>query len=336
MELFKELNENNVSANQSEVFQTISLGLLNKLAPLKKKTLRNNQSSFITQDVQKTIMIRSRLRNKFLKTKSQECKQDYNKQRNLCDTMVRKAKKNYFNNLNVGNVTDNKQFWKTLKHFFTSKVFDNERITLIEGEKVVSEDRKVAETYKSYFETIVKNLDITSKFMSEEPVSNESVNDIIRKFQNHASIIKIKENHQGHFSFSAVEVEDDDREIDLLDASKAIQQNDVPVKIIKATRDLFPEIIMHSFNEGISIARFPDILKNAEVKPVFKKKSRIDKENYRPFSILPVISNIFERLIFKQLIMFFELVFFKYQCGFRKGHKTQHCLLTMTEGWKDV
>ena len=49
---------------------------------------------------------------------------------------------------------------------------------------------------------------------------------------------------------------------------------------------------MHNINEGISTARFPDILKNAEVKPVFKKKSRIDKENYRPVSILPVISKI--------------------------------------------
>ena len=80
---------------------------------------------------------------------------------------------------------------------------------------------------------------------------------------------------------------------------------------------------MHSFNEGISIARFPDILKNAEVKPVFKKKSRIDKENYCPVRILPVISEIFERLIFKQLTMFFETVFSKYRC-----------LLTMTEKWK--
>ena len=59
--------------------------------------------------------------------------------------------------------------------------------------------------------------------MSEEPVSNESVNDIIKKFQNHPSIIKIKENGQGYFSFSAVEVKDVDREIDSLDASKAIQ-----------------------------------------------------------------------------------------------------------------
>ena len=62
--------------------------------------------------------------------------------------MVRKRKKNYFNNLNVKNVTDNKQFWKTVKPFFFSKVGDNERIALIKGEKVVSEEREVAETLK--------------------------------------------------------------------------------------------------------------------------------------------------------------------------------------------
>ena len=95
--------------------------------------------------------------------------------------------------------------------------------------------------------------------MSEKPVSNESVNDI-RKFQNHPIIIKIKENHQRHFSFSAVEV-----------------------KMIKANRDIFSGFIMHNFNEGISTVRF-----------------RIDKENYRPISILLVISKIFERLIFNQ------------------------------------
>ena len=77
----------------------------------------------------------------------------------------------------------------------------------------------------------------------------------------------------------------------------------------------FSEFITHNFNKGICFTRFPDILKSAKVKPVFIKKSRIDKENYAPISILPVISNIFERLIFKQLLMFFyEPVFSKYQC----------------------
>ena len=49
--------------------------------------------------------------------------------------------------------------------------------------------------------------------MSEEPVSNESLTDIIKEFQNHPSIIKINENHQGHFSFSAVELEDVNRKL---------------------------------------------------------------------------------------------------------------------------
>ena len=91
---------------------------------------------------------------------------------------------------------------------------------------------------------------------------------------------------------------------------------------------------MHNLYEGISTPRFPDILKSAEVKPVLKKKSRIDKENYIPVSVLPVISKIFERLILKQL-MFFEPVFFEYQCGSRKGHSVQHCPLVMIEKWKN-
>ena len=144
----KELNENNVGASQFELFESISLGFLNKLAPSKKKILRNDQSSFITEEVRKAIMTRLRLRNKFLKTESQECKQAYNKQRNLCVTMVQKVEKNYFSNLNVRNITDNKRFWKTMKPFFCSKVGDNERKTLVEGDKAVSEDREVAEKFK--------------------------------------------------------------------------------------------------------------------------------------------------------------------------------------------
>ena len=51
------------------------------------------------------------------------------------------------------------------------------------------------------------------------------------------------------------------REIDSLDTSKTIQQNHIPLKIIKANRDIFSEFIIHNFNEGISTVRFPNILK---------------------------------------------------------------------------
>ena len=63
-------------------------------------------------------MTLSRLRNKLLKTKYGKFKQAYNKQRNICFEMVRKAKKDYYGDLNVRNIGDNKQFWKTVEPFF--------------------------------------------------------------------------------------------------------------------------------------------------------------------------------------------------------------------------
>ena len=80
----------------------------------------------------------------------------------------------------------------------------------------------MSETFKSYFETLVGKLDINIKFVSEETVSNELVTDIITKFQNHPSIIKIKKNHQRYFNFSAVDLECVNRRIDSMDASKAM------------------------------------------------------------------------------------------------------------------
>ena len=142
--------------------------------------------------------------------------------------------------------------------------------------KVVSEDNEVADTF--FFETLVENLGIDSKYMSEEPVSNESVTDIIKKFQNHSFMIKIKKNHHRHFRFLAAELKDVNREIDSLDACKAIQQNDIPVKIIKVNRDFFSEFIMHNFIKDISTERCLGILKTAVVKPVLRKNLELIKK----------------------------------------------------------
>ena len=80
-------------------------------------------------------------------------------------------------------------------------------------------------------------------------------------------------------------------------------------------------------NKGVP----PDELKQADIKPIYKKESRNEKENYRPVSILPNLSKIFERCMYDQLKDHFDKLLSKYQCGFRKGFSTQHCLLAMIE-----
>ena len=86
----------------------------------------------MNRKINKEIMKRSRLRNKFLNTKSDIGRKAYNKQSNLCVSLIRSEKKNFFSNINTNDITDNKAFCKTVKPFFTDKIKTKSKITLIE------------------------------------------------------------------------------------------------------------------------------------------------------------------------------------------------------------
>ena len=105
---------------------------------------------------------------------------------------------------------------------------------------------------------------------------------------------------------------------------------------MKENAEIFASYLCDFFNQSIENSEFPSILKNANITPVFKKGYRGSKENYRPVSILPVISKIFEKLLCKQITIFMDPLLSKYQCGFRKGYSAQHCLLAMLEKWKNA
>ena len=79
---------------------------------------------------------------------------------------------------------------------------------------------------------------------------------------------------------------------------------------------------------------FPDSLKQADIKPVYKKDSRNEKENYRPLSILPNLSKIYERCMYTQMKKYFGPILSKYQFGFRGAYTAQQCLLIMSEKWR--
>ena len=80
-------------------------------------------------------MKRYRLRNKFLNTKS-DIDRD-RKQRNLCVSLIRLEKKNFYNNINTRDITDKKTLWKTVKPLFIEKVQTKSEITLIEKKTLV-------------------------------------------------------------------------------------------------------------------------------------------------------------------------------------------------------
>ena len=74
---------------------------------------------------------------------------------------------------------------------------------------------------------------------------------------------------------------------------------------------------------------FPDFLKVSDITPMYKNLEPSDKVNYRPVSVLPLLSEVFEKNIFDQLYEYLENFLSKLLCGFRKAHSTQHALFRL-------
>ena len=85
------------------------------------KTIRGNQAPFMTKELSKAIMKRSRFKNKFNKNPCDENKLMYKKQRNFCSNLLNREKKKYFNNLDLNIFNDNKTFWQRVKPHFQIK-----------------------------------------------------------------------------------------------------------------------------------------------------------------------------------------------------------------------
>ena len=111
--------------------------------------------------------------------------------------------------------------------------------------------------------------------------------------------------------------------IKCLDGSKAAQSNQIPTKVIKENYDIFAPFITENFNNMIENSVFPVSLKQADIKPIHKKYSRSEKENYKPVSILPNLSKIYGRGLYTQVNKYFDLILCKYQLRFRKRCSAQ-------------
>ena len=109
--------------------------------------------------------------------------------------------------------------------------------------------------------------------------------------------------------------------------------SEIPVDILKNSEFCFIELtkcINKAFNEN----KFPVTLKLSDIVPVFKKLDPTDKTNFRPVSVLPSMSKVFEKIMYDQLYEYAETFLNNLLCGFRKAHSTQHALLRLLQKWQ--
>ena len=206
-ELFANLNNMNEKDTNYERFESIFVELINQHAPMKIKYVRANKL------LSKAVMTTTRLRNRFLKHPSEINRKNYKTYRNFCVRLFKKEKKMFYTKLNTRDITDNKKFWKRIKPLFSEKYSSRNKITLLEGNNIISKDEEVAETTNTFFSNVVKELDIKacSKDKSHcnpdlDHISNiitkfnrshcnpdlDHISNIITKFKDHPSILRIK------------------------------------------------------------------------------------------------------------------------------------------------
>ena len=339
-ELDNEMLKHDLGNMEYQHFLNIFIEILNKHAPMKQKYLRANQGRFITKDLHKAIRKCSRLRNRFLCNRTDISREEYKKQRNLCVSLLKKAKKDHFANLDIKSVTDNKKFWQTVKLLFSNKVKSKTVIKLVENDAMIDDECEIANSFNKYFLNIVKKLGILTKEQTMYSAANQlsEVEMAIIKYKNHPSIKAITDRMEklGNpiFNFKLTSHEETEKEINNLKIKKVSQKSDVPVKIIKENVDIISYFLYHNFNNLLSCATFPTSMKYADVTPIHKKDDKTDKENYRPTSIFPKHSKVYERLMYHHIYPYFDTLFSKFQCGFRKGFNAQHCVLALIEKWR--
>lgn len=283
---------------------------------------KHKKSKWITHSLIKSIKYRDALYKKHKKTK--QTSPEYQTQKTNLATFntilkktIRKAKKDYYKNLFDKYKGDMKNTWKTINDILGRTKRKNKFPKFFrDGNNIISSKLAIVGKFNSFFANIGLNLSnlITSpKNKSFRTFLNKRFTDEI-KFKNTTSEI-----------VSNI--------IDNMAPKTSFGYDGISTKLLKTVKNALIDPITIIINQMFNTGIFPDKLKIAKVTPVYKKDDETLFTNYRPISLLPSISKIFEKVIFRQLYDYFQekKLFHNAQYGFREEHSTELAALELVD-----
>ena len=183
---------------------------------------------------------------------------------------------------------------EALQTLFTEKgpQFD-QNITLIEKKRSISEKHKVANIFNKYFVNITKTLNIP-EWKPQKGLTLQNLDINLDTFSRHTCVIQIKEKtNKDFFSFRHVLPWETYRAILSVNQNKSTSGT-IPTKLLRSLAEEICIPLIHCINSAILNGKFPSELKMADVLPIFKKDDAFEKANYRPISLLPSLSKVYE------------------------------------------
>ena len=306
------------------MFCTVFMNTLDSVAPLREVRIKQRSEPWMTSEILDDIRERDSLLAKFNKNKHMsEYYKEYCKLRNKVQREIRSAKQQYILHKIEANKNDSKKLWKNLKELgYQNKTKDSTNMVLdIDGKKCF-ENKEVANHFNKFF------TGVAAKLAGELPEPSGLYDVNSNRFQSYYSHIRY-----GSFELHEVSEVFVYDELTNLNIDKSTGLDGLPARFLKDAADVIKTPITYIINLSIRTEVFPSEMKIAKVKPLYKKKSRLEVGNYRPVSILSVASKILEKAVFVQFNRYLteNNIIFKFQSGFRGKYSTDTCLIYLQD-----
>ena len=257
----------------------------NNHAPLKLVKLKNKSfKPWVTAGLKKSMKTRDKIYKKWLASHDLVFLNKYKFYRNKI-TVINKIYRESFYNQVLSNSNDSKKMWDNINIIINKKRPNSHTEKLYADDKYYQQPQSIANILNSYF------CNIPSSLASKLPKTNMKPGSYLPR-------------KTSKFKFSRVSELEVFLSLENLNTKKCFGADKVHPLLVSIAIFQIYRPITHIINLSISQGIFPDSMKIAKVVPIFKQGSRSSCDNYRPVSILPTLSKIFEKCIFNQFMFY--------------------------------
>ena len=308
------------------VWKSFFTEILDAHAPLRYKRTKANAVPWMTTIIKNEIRNRDYHKKKAIKHNSKYHWEMYKKSRNKVNINIRKTKSEYFVNKirDCANVKDPKKSWSLINSLLGKNSKSTHINELKLNNNIITDSTLIAESLNNYF------INIGPQLASDISFYEEPDNDL-----NNENVSGARLSQNTSFHFSQIEIHNVYSILDNLKANKSTGLDKIPAKILKLSAEIIAPSLTYIFNLSLASGIYINEWKRARVTPIYKSEDKTKCENYRPISILPVISKVFEKEIFRQLYGYLtdNDLLSKHQSGFRPKHSTLSALIQMCDDW---
>ena len=275
----------------------------------KKDSCKNvhTKSEWITPALAKSSETKNIFYQKWRKHRTSQNWNNYISYKRKLDSLKNKVKYEYYNNKFLNCKNNTKKVWQEINNVLGRKKRNS---------TLSFESEEASHNFNKYFTSIAGNLVSTN--YSQSAHSNEA-------FRNYLTPGIWSYNHT-QFDVSNLK--------NIISGLNNSKYTDYSPRVLKSLSNFISPTLTKLFNKCYCDGYFPDDLKTAKVLPLFKNKGCLtDISNYRPISMLPIFSKLFEKMIHQKLWTFLDEnnIINENQFGFRASHSTAHALISATE-----